>query len=251
MRNDGGRQRFRVTAGLVRKNGKLLVSKRRKGSHLEGFWEFPGGKQERGESLSECLERELREELGISVMVGPGVTPVLHDYALVRVVLYGFCCTWLKGEPEALECQEFRWVALSELMDLKLPPPDIKIIKKLFNSKIFQEWMKGKDMFYKKNSEGYSSPVKGVRLKSLTNGEKTHMCEFMIDGGSEIPEHSHPHEQTGYLVSGKLTLITEDQRFDAEPGDSWSIPENVPHSATAINDSVIVEVFSPVRKEYL
>lgn len=251
MRNDAGRPSYRVTAGVVRRNGKLLVSKRRRGSHLEGFWEFPGGKQEKGESLSECLERELLEELGISVIVGPGVTPVLHDYAEKRVVLYGFYCTWLKGEPKALECQEFRWAALSELMDLALPPPDMEIIKKLISSKIFEEWMKGKDMFYKKNSEGYSSSVKGVRLKSLTYGEKAHMCEFIVDGGSEIPEHSHPHEQTGYLVSGKLTLITEDQSFDAEPGDSWSIPENATHRATAIEDSVIVEVFSPVRKEYL
>ena len=251
MRNNGGRPSYRVTAGLVRKNGKLLVSKRRKGSHLEGFWEFPGGKQEKGESLSECLERELLEELGIRVIVGPGVAPVVHDYAKKRVVLYGFCCTWLKGEPKALQCQEFRWVALSELMDLKLPPPDMKIIKTLIDGKIFKEWMKGKDMFYKKTSEGYSSPVKGVRMKSLTHGEKTHMCEFMIDGGSEIPEHSHLHEQTGYLVSGKLTLIMEDQRFDAEPGDSWSIPENVPHRAIAVKDSVAVEIFSPVRKDYL
>ena len=251
MRNDGARPSCRVTAGLVRKNGKLLVSKRRKGSHLEGFWEFPGGKQEKGESLSECLERELLEELGIRVTVGPGVAPVLHDYAKKRVALYGFCCTWLRGEPKALECQEFRWVALSELTDLKLPPPDMKIIRALMGSEIFEKWMKGKDMFYKRTSEGYSSPVKGVKLKSLTYGEKTHMCEFIIDGGSEIPEHSHPHEQTGYLVSGKLTLIMEDQRFDAEPGDSWSIPENVPHRATAVNNSVVVEIFSPVREDYL
>ena len=251
MENDGGRPSYRVTAGLVRKNGKLLVSKRRKGSHLQGFWEFPGGKQEKGESLSECLERELLEELGISVLVGPGVAPVLHDYAKKRIFLYGFCCIWLKGEPKALQCQEFQWVAFSELAGLKLPPPDIKIIEKLMGSKIFEQWMKGKDMFYKKTSEGYSNPAKGVQLKSLTHGEKTHMCEFVIEGGSEIPEHSHPHEQTGYLVSGKLTLVVEDQRFDVEPGDSWSIPGNVPHRASAIKDSVAVEVFSPVRKDYL
>ena len=111
--------------------------------------------------------------------------------------------------------------------------------------------MRGKDMFYKKSSEGYNTPLKGIQLKSLTYGKKTHMCEFIIEAGSAIPEHSHPHEQTGYLVSGKLEFTMEGKTFDAQPGDSWSVPENVPHSANAIEDAVIVEVFSPVREEYL
>ncbi len=106
-------------------------------------------------------------------------------------------------------------------------------------------------MFYKKSSEGYNTPLKGIQLKSLTHGKKTHMCEFIIEAGSAIPEHSHPHEQTGYLVSGKLEFTMEGKTFDAQPGDSWSVPENVPHSANAIEDAVIVEVFSPVREEYL
>ncbi len=106
-------------------------------------------------------------------------------------------------------------------------------------------------MFYKKTADGYNSPVEGVRLKSLTYGKNTHMCEFIVGAGSEIPEHSHPHEQTGYLVSGKLTLIVENETLAAEPGDSWSIPKDAVHRATATEDSVIVEVFSPVREDYL
>ena len=106
-------------------------------------------------------------------------------------------------------------------------------------------------MFYKKNSDGYNAPAEGVKLKSLTYGEKTHMCEFVVNAGSAVPEHSHPHEQTGYLVSGKIVLLMEGETLDAEPGDSWSIAGNVPHAANAIEDSVIVEVFSPVRDDYL
>ena len=106
-------------------------------------------------------------------------------------------------------------------------------------------------MFYKKNSNGYNAPLEGIKVKSLTHGEKTHMCEFILDAGSAIPEHSHPHEQTGYLVSGKIELVMEDKTLEAEPGDSWSIPGDVPHSVNVIEDSVIVEVFSPVRDEYL
>jgi len=157
----------------------------------------------------------------------------------------------MKGEPKPLECQAVRWVSPVELPDIELPPPDMEILGKLLNSKIFREWMKGKDMFYKKNSDGYNTPVKGVQLKSLTYGEKTHMCEFILDAGSAIPDHSHPHEQTGYLVSGRIEFLMEGKTFEAEPGDSWSIPGNMPHSANVIEDSVIVEVFSPVREEYL
>ncbi len=250
MRTDDEKPFYQVTAGLVRKNEKLLVAKRRKGSHLEGFWEFPGGKQEKGEALSECLERELIEELGISVCAVIKMDPVFHDYREKRIALHGFLCHWLKGDPKALQCQEIGWVTLDELARLKLPPPDVKIVRKLSDVGFFEKWMKGKEMFYKKNADGYKAPLEGVKLKSLTHGEKMHMCEFIIRAGSEIPEHSHPHEQTGYLVSGKLAFVMEGGTFDAAPGDSWSIPGNVSHKATALEDSVIIEVFSPVREEY-
>ena len=242
---------YQVTAGLIRKNGKLLISKRRKGAHLEGFWEFPGGKREKGESLSECLERELLEELGITVSIGKQIVPVDHEYAEKRIVLHCFYCTWLSGEAKPIECQAIRWASPIELSSMRLPPPDMKVLAMLINNKNFAEWMKGKDMFYKKNSEGYNTPAKGIQMKSLVYGEKTHLCEFKLDGGSIIPEHSHPHEQTGYLVAGKVQFVMEDKTFDAEAGDSWSVPGNMLHSAKVLENSVIVEVFSPVREEYL
>ena len=251
MKKEGKTPIYQVTAGIIRKNGKLLISKRRKGAHLEGFWEFSGGKQERGESLSECIRRELLEELGISVSLGQQIDPVDYEYPEKRIVLHCFYCTWLKGEPQPLEGQAIRWVSPIELSTLRLPPPDMKVLKTLINSEKFMEWMKGKDMFYKKNSEGYNIPAKGIQMKSLVYGDKTHLCEFRLDEGSIIPKHSHPHEQTGYLVSGKIQFVIEGRIFDAEPGDSWSVPGNAPHSANVLQDSVIVEVFSPVREEYL
>ncbi len=242
---------YQVTAGIIRKKGKLLISKRRKGAHLEGIWEFPGGKQERGESLSECLKRELLEELGISVSIGPRVARVAYEYPEKRIVLHCFYCTWLGGDPKPLECQAIRWVSPLELPALRLPPPDMKVLGMVMNTQKFMGWIKGGDMFSKNNAEGYKTPIKGVQLKSLVYGEKTHLCEFKLDAGSVVPEHSHPHEQTGYLVSGKIQFVIEGKAFDAEPGDSWSVPGNVPHSAEVFQDSVIVEVFSPVRDEYL
>ncbi|MBW1733480.1 MAG: cupin domain-containing protein [Deltaproteobacteria bacterium] len=106
-------------------------------------------------------------------------------------------------------------------------------------------------MFYKRDDTGYRTPAEGVRLKSLVHGKKTHLCEFRIDKGGRIPEHSHPHEQTGYLVSGRIKFILKDEEFEAEPGDSWCLPGDVVHGAEVLEDSVMIEVFSPVREEYL
>lgn len=77
------------------------------------------------------------------------------------------------------------------------------------------------------------------------------MVEFRLEKGSDLPRHTHPHEQTGYLVSGHITLRVGAEASEIRPGDSWTIPGNVEHSAAIHEDSVAVEVFSPVRKEYL
>jgi len=106
-------------------------------------------------------------------------------------------------------------------------------------------------MFYKKDETGYRVVMDGVRLKTLVYGEKTLQCEFRIDRGKGLPSHTHPHEQTGYLVSGRMRFVVAGETFEAEPGDSWCIPGNVEHAAEAFEDSVGVEVFSPVREEYL
>ncbi len=106
-------------------------------------------------------------------------------------------------------------------------------------------------MYYKKNTDGYKEVLPGIHLKTLVYGERTLFSEFRMDGGSHLPDHSHPHEQTGYLVSGRMRLITEAESFEAEPGDSWCIPGDVKHRAEILEDSVVVEVFSPVREEYL
>jgi quercetin dioxygenase-like cupin family protein len=106
-------------------------------------------------------------------------------------------------------------------------------------------------MFYKRNTDSYINPIAGVRQKTLVFGGNTLMTEFLLDGGSRLPLHSHPHEQTGYLVQGRLKMMIGDETFLAEPGDGWSIPGNTLHGAEALQDSVAIEVFSPVRIEYL
>lgn len=106
-------------------------------------------------------------------------------------------------------------------------------------------------MFTKHMSEGYLKPLPGIEQKTLVWGDKTLLTEFRLGGGNPLPIHSHPHEQTGYLVSGHITLYIGGEPHDVRPGDSWSVPGGVRHGADAHEDSVAIEVFSPVREDYI
>ena len=106
-------------------------------------------------------------------------------------------------------------------------------------------------MFYVTDDSGYKKPLEGIRQKTLVCGDKTLMTEFRLDKGSVLPMHSHPFEQTGYLVAGRLRLTIGDDVFDVRPGNAWTIPGGVEHGADILEDSIAVEVFSPVREDYL
>ncbi len=88
-------------------------------------------------------------------------------------------------------------------------------------------------------------------MKALVHGQRTLLCEFRVGKGGMIPWHKHPHEQTGYLVEGKMTLNTEQGTCELEPGDAWCISGDELHSAEILEDALLVEVFSPVRQDYL
>jgi len=106
-------------------------------------------------------------------------------------------------------------------------------------------------VFAKRSPDGYTTVIDGIRMKTLCFGAGTLMAEFRLEEGSVLPEHSHPHEQTGYLVAGQMRLTIGDETSTVLPGDSWCIPGDVAHGAVAVADSVAVEVFSPVREDYL
>jgi quercetin dioxygenase-like cupin family protein len=106
-------------------------------------------------------------------------------------------------------------------------------------------------MFLKCSKKGYSPVLPGIGKKTLVHGERTLMAEFMLEKGRQLPKHSHPHEQTGYLVKGRIRLAIGPIEYDVMPGDSWCIPSSVEHSAEILEDSVAIEVFSPVREDYL
>lgn len=106
-------------------------------------------------------------------------------------------------------------------------------------------------MFTTACDDGYADALPGIRRKTLSYGESTMLTEFRLRGGAVLPVHDHPHEQTGYLVAGRLRLTVDEETRDLAPGDSWSIPGGVPHGAVALAESVAVEVFSPVREDFL
>jgi quercetin dioxygenase-like cupin family protein len=106
-------------------------------------------------------------------------------------------------------------------------------------------------MFSKHINEGYKEALPGIMMKTIVYGEKTLMTEFLLQKGSNLPSHEHIHEQTGYMVSGKMLLTIGDETYEVTTGDSWNIPSNVPHEAQVIEDSIAIEVFSPRRDEYL
>ena len=85
-------------------------------------------------------------------------------------------------------------------------------------------------MFYKKNNNDYKKAVEGVTYKTLAYGDKTSVGEFRLEKGSVIPNHKHPHEQTGYMISGRITFTIDGEDYNAEAGNSWDFAGNVEHS---------------------
>lgn len=116
-----------VTAAIIERDGSYLVTRRPAGVHLEGLWEFPGGKCDGDESLEACLVREIQEELGCDVDVGREVFTTTHAYPERSVELHFFACALL-GEPRGVLGQELRWVSRSELRLLRFPPADAELI---------------------------------------------------------------------------------------------------------------------------
>ncbi len=120
---------YDVTAGVIRRDdGRFIIAQRPLNGMLGGLWEFPGGKREPGESLPECLRREIQEELGIDIRVGPQIATVKHAYTHFRITLFVFECEHVSGEPQAIECADWIWATLDDLDRYAFPSTDQQII---------------------------------------------------------------------------------------------------------------------------
>jgi 8-oxo-dGTP diphosphatase len=119
-----------VTAAVIERDARFLVTRRQPGVHLAGYWEFPGGKCEAGESHADSLRREVREELGVDATVHEELLTATHEYPERVVELHFFRCT-IAGEPAPALGQDMRWATRGELGTLAFPPADIELIRLL------------------------------------------------------------------------------------------------------------------------
>lgn len=126
---------YHVAAGVIwRADGHLLISQRPLDGLLGGLWEFPGGKQDSGETLPQTLKREIREELGIEIEVGSLLTRVKHAYTHFSITLHAFHARHIRGEPQHLGVADHAWVSLDNLDEYAFAVTDRKIIASLRES---------------------------------------------------------------------------------------------------------------------
>ncbi|MGL5793593.1 MAG: 8-oxo-dGTP diphosphatase MutT [Waterburya sp.] len=110
---------------------KILIDRRKATGEMGGLWEFPGGKIEAGETIEACIKREVKEELGIDILVGDRLTTITHNYQTFKVTLYVHDCQYLKGVPRPIECEELQWVTPAELNQYQFPLANAQIVNLL------------------------------------------------------------------------------------------------------------------------
>lgn len=120
-----------IAAGVIWCDGRILIARRSPRGLFGGLWEFPGGKREPGESLEECLAREVREELGIVIHVGEQLATVKHAYTHFRITLHVYHCRHVSGEPRAIGCTAWKWITPRDLFDYAFPAANRAIIAAL------------------------------------------------------------------------------------------------------------------------
>ncbi len=119
--------------------GQILIDLRPQDGVMGGLWEFPGGKIEPGETIEECIKREIDEELAIDIEVGEHLITIDHDYTELRVTLTVHECRHIKGVPQPLECDEIRWVNLEQLKQFNFPDANFQIIAALQQKIIYRK----------------------------------------------------------------------------------------------------------------
>ena len=123
------RKLITVTAGVIYHNGKILIAQRRKDKSLGGFWEFPGGKIEKGETPQQALIREIKEELNVELRIGDLIRTIEYDYSSFHLSMECYWCELLGEEVTLLEAKSAKWLTKEELFDIKWLPADKEIIE--------------------------------------------------------------------------------------------------------------------------
>jgi mutator protein MutT len=118
-------------AVINNQQGKILIDRRKQSGEMGGLWEFPGGKIEPGETIEECIQREVREELAIEIAVGDRLITITHTYKTFDVTLYVHDCQYLSGQPQTLECEEIHWVEPAQINQYQFPSANSQIVNLL------------------------------------------------------------------------------------------------------------------------
>lgn len=122
-----------VTAAVIRQGDYYLLAQRKKGSHQELKWEFPGGKVEKGEHPEQCLIREIKEELDVSIRIEDIFQVVSHVYGEKHIILLCYKCEIYGGEISCIDCADYRWVKPEQMMHFDCAPADIPVIQKIIS----------------------------------------------------------------------------------------------------------------------
>jgi 8-oxo-dGTP diphosphatase len=120
-----------VVAGVIRREGRFLITQRMPEDTLGGYWEFPGGKVERGEELAAALRRELAEEVGVETEIGPRIHEFVYAYPERDVRLHFYEARILSGEPRKLEVADLAWVTPEEFANYQFPEADLPLLNQL------------------------------------------------------------------------------------------------------------------------
>lgn len=105
-------------------------------------------------------------------------------------------------------------------------------------------------MFYPHTASTAVEVTPGLTRRVLATSEQMMVVEFSFETGAQVPEHRHPHDQVGYVVSGRMQLTIGEETAECGPGDSYHAPPNVPHTGRALEATVLIDIFSPPREDF-
>ncbi|MFW2368428.1 MAG: NUDIX domain-containing protein [Desulforhopalus sp.] len=193
-----------VTAAIIKENGHFLAARRKSGSHLAGYWEFPGGKLEPGETNRNCLARELLEEFGVTCSITDFVAESIFDYGNKIVRLRGYRAHRLGGTFQCRDHDQICWLPVDELQNLTWAPADIPILEKL----IEQEWASSTDKYYRENGQAY------VQETANNTGQYPFLMRFL----SMLPPRASVLDLG--CGSGRDSRLFIDQGFQVTPVDA-------------------------------
>ena len=120
---------YHIGVGVILNNEKVLIGKRKTDQMLGGLWEFPGGKQEKGETIETTIQREIKEETTLNVTVNDSITTVKHAYSHFKITLHAYWCTLESGQASPKSAEELRWVSLETLSDYPFPKANKKVLE--------------------------------------------------------------------------------------------------------------------------